>query len=176
MEKIYSWIERYCYAFPANSDFERGFAAAMLLTAAIFLLLLLVCLILKIIFRKPAVPGVTLPREDGDIFISRSAIFSTVSRLEEFFPELEISKVALMRRRGELSMTVSVVFYENGSPFDALAGNLKQRIFDTLKNSLGIDTVKSVAVVLVKAPVESDGEDDNVSAQVNPGNGIISGV
>lgn len=176
MEKIYSWIERYCYAFPANSDFERGFAAALLLTAAIFLLLLLLCLILKIIFRKPAVPGVTLPREDGDIFISRSAIFSTVSRLEEVFPELEISKVALMRRRGELAMTVSVFFYENGSPFDALAGNLKQRIFDTLKNTLGIDTIKSVAVVLVKAPVEADGEDDNVSAQVNPGNGIISGV
>jgi hypothetical protein len=176
MEKVYSLVERYFYALPANNDFERGFFAAMLLTAAIFLLLLLLCLILKIIFRKPAVPGVTLPREDGDIFISRNAIFSTVSRLEEVFPELEISKITLHRSRSELAMTVSVLFYENGSPCDALAGNLKQRIFETLKNKLGIDTVKSVSVILVKAPVENDPEEDKVSAQVNPGNGFISGV
>ena len=169
-------VERYFYAFPANNDFERGFFAAMLLTAAIFLLLLLLCLILKIIFRKPAVTGVTLPREDGDIFISRSAIFSTVSRLEKDFPELEISKVTLSRRRGELAMCVSVFFYENGSPFDALAGNLKQSIFDTLKNTLGVDTVRSVSVVLIKAPIEADAEDEKIPAQVNPGNGFISGV
>ena len=176
MEKIFSWFERASLRLPAGNEFERGFFTALLLTAAILLLLLLICLILKIIFRKPSVPGVTLPREDGDIFISRNAIFSVVSRLEEFFPELEIRKVALNRSGRELSMSVTVWFYQQDSTFDALAGSLKQRIFDTLKQSLGIDSVKSVAVVLVQAPAPEEGSEDKAIGQVNPGNGFISGV
>lgn len=176
MEKIFSWFERASLRLPAGNEFERGFFTALLITAAILLLLLLICLILKIIFRKPSVPGVTLPREDGDIFISRNAIFSVVSRLEEFFPELEIRKVALKRSGRDLSMTVTVLFYQQDSTFDALAGSLKQRIFDTLKQSLGIDSVKSVAVVLVQAPAPEEGSDDKAIGQVNPGNGFISGV
>ena len=176
MEKFFSLFERAALMLPASNEFERGFFAALLLTAAILLLLLLICLILKIIFRKPSVPGVTLPREDGDIFISRNAIFSVVSRLEEAFPELEIRKIALNRCGRDLSMTVTVLFYQQGSPFDALAGNLKQRIFDTLKQSLGIDSVKSIAVVLIQAPAPEDDSDDKAMGQVNPGNGFISGV
>ena len=69
-----------------------------------------------------------------------------------------------------------MLFYQQDSPFDALAGNLKQRIFDTLKQSLGIDSVKSIAVVLIQAPAPEDTGDDKTMGQVNPGNGFISGV
>ena len=68
---------------------------------------------LRLIFRKPAVPGVTLEREDGNIFISRNAIFTAVCRLESSFPELEILKVNMQRKgHGELALIITVMFAE----------------------------------------------------------------
>jgi hypothetical protein len=175
MEKVYSLVERYFYALPANNDFERGFFAAMLLTAAIFLLLLLLCLILKIIFRKPAVPGVTLPREDGDIFISRNAVYTAVCQLEKDFPEFEILKVSMRRDlHNDLALTVTLLYEEQQRSFDAAAAGLKQSIFSMLNRSFGIESVKSVSIVLARIPGRSADDNDN-SVSVS-GNAFISGV
>ena len=75
MQKLMGYLSGVWDFCPGATEFERGFQAALILAALIFLLLIVLGLILKIVFRKPAVPGVTLEREDGDIFISRSLRF-----------------------------------------------------------------------------------------------------
>ena len=178
MEKVYNWIDKFIVDLPAANDFERGFFLALLATALVFFLLLLLCLIFKLIFRKPAVPGVTLAREDGDIFISRNAIFTAVCRLENNFPELEILKVNMQKlRHGELALNVTVMFAEKNESFDAVAGAFKQQVFTMLNKSFGIDSVKSVAIILSKIPADIDDDDsagDNTPPVVN--NAFVSGV
>ena len=169
MEKVYAWIDKFIVNLPAVNEFERGFYLALLLTALVFFLLLLLCLILKLIFRKPAVPGVTLEREDGDIFISRNAIFTAVCRLESAFPELEILKVNMLRKRhGELALAVTVMFDERDKSFDAVAGAFKQQVFAMLNKSFGIDAIKSVAINLAKIPAVKDVDEDDSSKNVPP--------
>ena len=170
MEKLYNWFSQSVYSLPAINDFERGFYAALILTVLVFLLLFIIGLIIKLMLRKPAVPGVTLEREDGDIFISRNAIFTAVCRLEEDFPELEILKVAMIRdRHRNLGLTVTVMFDEKDMAFDAVAGSFKQRVFSMLNNSFGIESVKTVAIVLSKIPAVSDKTDggDTVAVATN---------
>lgn len=175
MEKIYEWIDKFVMDLPATTEFERGFYLALLLAAAVFFLLFLLCLILKLIFRKPSVPGVTLVREDGDIFISRNAIFAAVCRLEKDFPELEIIKVVMNRnRKQELGLTVTVLFDEDNRAFDTVAGEFKSRVFVMLNKSFGIESVKSVAIVLAKIPPAHDDQDPKNTAVVN--NAFIAGV
>ena len=178
MEKLYAWIDKFIVNLPAVNDFERGFYIALILTALVFFLLLLLCLILKLIFRKPAVPGVTLEREDGNIFISRNAIFTAVCRLEGTFPELEILKVNMRRKRhGELALSVTVMFAERDKSFDAVAGAFKQQVFIMLNKSFGIDTIKSVAINLAKIPAEREDDfEGNTPDMPVANNGFISGV
>lgn len=169
MEKFYNWLEKMAVNLPGDTEFERGFYTALLLAAAVFFLLFVLCLILKLIFRKPAIPGVTLEREDGNIFISRNAIFTAVCRLEYEFPELEILKVAMTRnRRRELGLNVTVLFDERDNAFDAVAGSFKQRVFAMLNKSFGIDSVKSVAINLAKIPAVKDVDEDDSSKNVPP--------
>lgn len=175
MEKICNMISS-CLNLPIPTDgFEGGFYAALLLAALVFLLLVVLCLILKLILRKPAVTGVTLEREDGDIFISRNAIFAAVCRLEKDFPELEIIKVVMNRnRKQELGLTVTVLFDEDNRAFDTVAGEFKSRVFVMLNKSFGIESVKSVAIVLAKIPPAHDDQDPKNTAVVN--NAFIAGV
>ncbi|MBE6368483.1 MAG: hypothetical protein E7052_11375 [Lentisphaerae bacterium] len=178
MEKVYDWFVNNVIAMPCGSDFERGFQAALLLAALVFFLLIVICLICKIIFRRPAVPGVTLEREDGDIFISRNAIFTAVCRLEREFPELEIIKVNMQRNRHkELGLTVSVLFDEKESSFDAVAGAFKQRVFVMLTKSFGIETIKSVAINLAKIPADTEDFDSDAAAKTpTVNNGFGTGI
>ena len=178
MDKLYSWLEKMAVNVPAATEFERGFYTALLLAAAVFFLLFVLCLILKLLFRKPAIPGITLEREDGNIFISRNAVFTAVSRLEYEFPELEILKVTMVRnRRRELGLNITVLFDERDNSFDAVAGALKQRTFTMLNKSFGIDSVKSVAINLAKIPAGRDVDEDDSSKNVQPvSNTFVSGI
>ena len=178
MEKVYDWFINNVIAMPAGTDFERGFQAALLLSALVFFLLIVICLIFKIIFRRPAVPGVTLEREDGDIFISRNALFTAVARLESEFPELEILKVNMLRgRHNELGLTVSVLFDEKNSSFDAVAGAFKQRVFVMLNKSFGIESIKTVSINLARIPAEREDFDaDNTTTPPAVNHAFGSGI
>ena len=175
MGKFYNFVNNVLNLWPQVSDFERGFRSAMLLAALIFLLLIVVVVIVKLIMRKPAVAGVTLSREDGDIFISRNAVYTAVCQLEKDFPEFEILKVFLRRDlHNDLALTVTLLYEEQQRSFDAAAAGLKQSIFLMLNKSFGIESVKSVSIVLARIPGRNaDDHDNNTSV---PGNAFISGV
>ncbi len=173
------FIEQWLISLPCANEFERGFYSALVLAVLIFFLLFLLCLIVKLIFRKPAVPGVTLMREDGDIFISRNAIFTAVRNLERDFPELEIMKVVMKRNRHkDLELVITLLYDAKDASFDAVAGLFKQRVFTMLEKSFGIDSVKSVSINLAKIPADNGEEDDDDDAGKTAiaNNAFISGV
>ena len=175
MGKFYYFVNNVLNLWPNVSEFERGFRSAMLLLAAILLLLAIVVVIIKLIRRKPAVTGVTLSREDGDIFISRNAVYTAVCQLEKDFPEFEILKVSMRRDlHNDLALTVTLLYDEHQRSFDAAAAGLKQSIFSMLTRSFGIESVKSVSIVLAKIPGRDSDESDNNTAV--SGNAFISGV
>lgn len=175
MGRFYDFVNNVLNLWPHANEFERGFRSAMLLAALIFLLLIVVGVIIKLIMRKPAVAGVTLSREDGDIFISRNAVYTAVCQLEKDFPEFEILKVSMRRDlHNDLALTVTLLYEEQQRSFDAAAAGLKQSIFSMLNRSFGIESVKSVSIVLARIPGRSADDNDN-SASVS-GNAFISGV
>ena len=183
MEKVYSaiytLIDKFVISIPATTEFEKGFCLALLLAALIFLLLFLLCLILKLIFRKPAVPGIVLDREDGDIFISRNAIFTAVCRLEYSFPELEILKVKLYRKRGgEFGLKINVMFSARKDSFDTLVADFKNQLFAMLNKTFGIESIKSVEVNLAKLSESGDDECGDSGDATHPAvpHAFISGV
>lgn len=178
MEFLDKFIEQWLISLPCANDFERGFYSALVLAVLLFFLLFLFCLILKLIFRKPAVPGVTLGREDGDIFISRNAIFTAVRNLERDFSELEILKVVMKRnRRKELELAITLLYDARESSFDVVAGLFKQRVFTMLEKSFGIDSVKSVSINLAKIPEDRGDDDDSDAGEAAlANNAFISGV
>ena len=176
MEKIYNFINSFFNFWPMASDFEKGFRCAMVLAALIFLLLFLLGLILKLIFRKPSVSGVTLTREDGDIFISRNAVYTAVCRLEKEFPQFEILKVVMQRdRHHNLNLTVTVLFDPAGESFDMSAAEFKQRVFNMLNKSFGIECIKSVSIILAKIPGRSEDDSDDENNPV-VSNAFIAGI
>ena len=175
MGKIYNFVNNVLKLWPDASDFERGFRSAMLLAALIFLLLIVIGVIVKLILRKPAVAGVTLSREDGDIFISRNAVYTAVCQLEKEFPEFEILKVSMHRdRHNDLALAVTLLYEEHKRSFDAAAAGLKQSIFLMLTRSFGIESVKSVSIVLARIPGRNSDDAENNTAVT--GNAFISGV
>lgn len=138
---------------PGANEFERGFYSALLLIGAVILLLLVLYCICRLLCRRRGLDGVTLKRDDGDVFVARTALTQAIRHLEPSFPGMEIQKVVLRRKRGEeLELAVALIYDERQGSFDTLTKSLKERIFKDLVGTFGIDTVKSVAVRLLRLP------------------------
>ncbi len=179
MGMLYEWVSGGGFLLPGENDFERGFYTALILAGLVLFLVIVLCLIAKLLFRKPAVPGVTLEREDGDIFISRNALSTAVFHLEDEFPGFEVLKVLLGHgRRGELELAVTVLFDEKSGAFDKISNSFKKRVFDILQHSFGIDSIKSVSIALSKLPNTPRRNDNNGSGKDNDvtSHAFVSGV
>lgn len=138
---------------PGANEFEHGFYTALILVGAVILLLLVLYCIYRLHRRAAGLDGVLLKREDGDVFVSKAALAQSVRDLEPVFSGVTIQKVLLRRKRGEdLEMVLTLIYDARNGSFDALTKNLKERIFKDLSEIFGIDTVKSVAMKLVKLP------------------------
>lgn len=153
MERWNELLKRMESLLPGANDFERGFYSALLLIGAVILLLLVLYCIYRLHKRRAGLGGVTLKREDGDVFVSKAALTQSVRDLEPVFPGVEIRKVILRRKHGtEQEMVLTLVYDARNGSFDTLTKDLKERIFKDLGEIFGIDTVRSVAIRLVNMP------------------------
>ena len=153
MNRLNELVKHLDTLLPGANDFERGFYSALILLGAVILLLLVLYCIYRLHRRAAGLDGVTLKRDDGDIFVARTALTQAVRNLEPNFPGMDIQKVLLRRRHGaDLELAVTLIYDERNGSFDTLTKNLKERIFKDLCEIFGIDTVKSVAVRLMKLP------------------------
>ena len=174
MNLLKEWADHCESLLPGINEFEKGFYAALILTGAVLVLLLCLYLIFKIKRGRPVLPGVTLEREDGDIFIARSALAQAVLHLGDEFPGMEIQKVILRKlRSGDgLELAVSLMFDERRGVFDVTVKAFKARVFQLLHDTFGVESVKAVAVALIRLPDRERGDggaNDRFDSAVMPG-------
>ena len=156
MERLSGYLHRLEQFLPGADEFEHGFYTALILVGAVILLLLVLYCIYRLQRRAAGLDGVTLKRDDGDVFVAKAALTQAVRNLEPTFPGMDIQKVILRRKHGaDLELAVTLIYDARNGSFDTLTKNLKERIFKDLGEIFGIDTVKSVALRLLKLPERS---------------------
>ena len=78
-------------------------------------------------------------------------------------------------KEGGIDRSCPVLFDPAGESFDMSAAEFKQRVFNMLNKSFGIECIKSVSIILAKIPGRSeDDSDDEANPVVN--NAFIAGV
>lgn len=132
-----------------QSDFNRGYIAALALVLALLLALLILKFLCWLAFRTRRCSEIIVPRRDGDIVISRDAVTIAVSRELKAFPELDVRRIRLFRR-GKIYLMTLFCTYNGGSGIPSLADGLKPRLLNALKDTFGIDSLKRIKVVVEK--------------------------
>ena len=160
-----------------QSDFNRGYIAALVLFMALFLALMILRLILWFaFFRTHRCSEIVVPRRDGDIVVSRDAVTMAVSRELEAFPELDVRSIRLYRRGKTYLMTLFCI-YEGGGGIPALSDELKPRVLDSLKRIFGIVSLKRIKLVVEKMhapapqPVEPKERKEPAAAETSAADG-----
>ena len=128
--------------------FLQGMFWALVLMA-VLLVLMTFC---WLIFRKSKkVSGVTLDTDRGSLFISASAIADLIYSLDEKFPELEITRVRLIRDRKELAIQVKVFYAAAGQSMLALTESFQNSAAELLKSAFGIENISRIDLIVPKS-------------------------
>lgn len=156
------------------SDFNRGYLAALALVLALILVLMILKLMWFIAFRTRRASTVTVTHPDGDIVVSREAIFEAVSRELFDYPELRLRKLRLFRR-GKYYMLTLLCEFRGASGIPGMAEELKSRLRERLKQLFGLENLKSVKIVIEKlaaSPVERELPELPETATVPPADAV----
>ena len=128
--------------------FNRGFLSAIAVILAILFILLVLRLIVAFIFRTRRCSGVTINGENGDVFISSSAITSLIRSLEHEFKFVEIDKVRLYTRSKVQFLNIQIDFDASGGGLPPLSADLQSRVLSALKDVFGIESINKVHITL----------------------------
>ena len=85
--------------------FLQGMFWALILIVAFFILITIIWLIAH---KSRKVSGISLNTPHGSLFIAATAISDLVYSLDEYFPDLEIIRVDLVRCGEEISVRVTM--------------------------------------------------------------------
>ena len=129
-------------------DFNMGFLSAIAVILAILFILLVLRLIVAFIFRTRRCSGVTINGENGDVFISSSAITSLIRSLEHEFKFVEIDKVRLYTRSKVQFLNIQIDFDASGGGLPPLSADLQARVLSALKEVFGIESITKVHITL----------------------------
>ncbi len=132
----------------AALDFNRGFLSAIAVILAILFILLVLRLIVAFIFRTRRCGGVTINGDNGDVFISSSAITSLIRSLEQEFKFVEIDKVRLYTRSKQQFLNIQIDFDASGGGLPPLSADLQARVLSALKDVFGIESITKVHITL----------------------------
>lgn len=132
----------------ATRDFNMGFISAIALVLAILFFLLILRLVVAFIFRNRRCHGITINGENGDIFISGSAITSLIRALENEFKFVAIDKVRLYTRSRQPFLNIQIDFDAAGGGLPPQSADLQLRVLASLKETFGIESIKKVHITL----------------------------
>lgn len=132
----------------AALDFNRGFLTAIAVILLILFILLVLRLLVAFIFRTRRCSGITINGNNGDVFISSSAITSLIRSLEHEFKFVEIDKVRLYTCNRQQFMNIQIDFDASGGGLPPLSANLQARVLSALKDVFGIESITKVNITL----------------------------
>lgn len=150
-----------------ESDFNRGYLAALALVLALVVALLILKFIVFLIFRTRRASSVTVKSPDGDIVVSRDALEEAITRELEQYPELYLRKLRMFRRGKEYILALFCEFRGTSGVPD-VAERLRPQLKERLKQLFGLEALRSIRIVVEKLAVPiaergSDKADDDKS-------------
>ncbi|MDD2403928.1 MAG: hypothetical protein PHV75_04990 [Victivallaceae bacterium] len=149
-------------------NFNTGFAAGVATAILILFLLFLLKLIIVIICRRRKSNGVLINGEHGGIFISATAITSTIMGLESEFRDFLIQKVKLYCvGHGKVFIWVQLCKDERARDFVPKAEQFQRRALNILKEMFGIDNIDRVEIKL-KEPIRLKGHEQELDIAGSP--------
>lgn len=128
--------------------FLQGMFWALILLAFLFILMSFLWLIFH---KSRKVSGVTLDTERGSLFISASAISDLIYSLDEKFPELEITRVRLVRSGKGLAVQVKVFYAAAGQSMLSLTESFQNSAAELLKSAFGIENISRIDLIVPKS-------------------------
>ena len=135
------WVE------VAGSDFRLGFIVALAAVAIVFVMLVLLQLTLMWILRVRNVSRITVPCKDGDVIITREAIFAAVSSaLKEF--SIDVRKIAVSRKKNDYWLTVYAAM-QYGAPVEGISQS-KEAAKAILNSQFAVNNISKVHLVVEK--------------------------
>lgn len=126
------------------TDFNLGYFFALLVVGLTLLALFLIRIILKIVFRKKRCHTISIKSDNGNAFISCSAIMAVIKALEKEFSALTINKVNLFRYRNKPFLEIYLDFDASKGGLPAHAAKFKLRVIQSLDALFGIKNIKKV--------------------------------
>ncbi len=135
-----------------ESDFNRGYLAALVLVLALVVALLILKFIVFLIFRTRRASSVTVKSPDGDIVVTRDALEEAIDRELELYPELYLRKLRMFRRGKAYMLTLFCEFRGSRGVPD-VAGRLRPQLKDKLKQLFGVEALRSIRIVVEKLAV-----------------------
>jgi len=128
---------------PIN-DFNLGYFFALVVVALTLLGIFLIRIILKIVFRKKRCHTISIKADNGNAFISCSAIMAVIKALEKEFSAFTINKVNLFRYGNKPFIEIYLDFDASKGGLPAHASKFKIRVIESLDALFGIKNIKKV--------------------------------
>lgn len=128
--------------------FLLGMFCALVLLVFLFILVGILWLIFH---RSHGIPGITLETSNGTLFIASAAISDLIYSLDEHFPNLEITRVRLLKDRDALAVQVKVLYTAHGQSMLALTEDFQIKAMELLKSSFGIENISKIDLIVPKS-------------------------
>lgn len=135
-----------------ESDFNRGYLAALVLVLALVAALLILKFLLFLIFRTKRASSVTVGSADGEIVVTRDALEEAIGRELELYPELYLRKLRMFRR-GKVYMLTLFCEFRGSSGVPDVADRLRPQLKEKLKRLFGLEALRSIKIVVEKLAV-----------------------
>lgn len=138
---------------PLTPDTFYYVLLGMFWTMVILFIICLIGMVIWLIIRKNrSVSGVSLPTSHGSLFISSTAIADLLYSLDDSFPQLEITRVRLIRDGNALAVQVKIYFSALSEiSMIQLAEGFQTKALELLKNSFGIENISRVDLIVPKS-------------------------
>ncbi|WP_176013289.1 hypothetical protein [Victivallis sp. Marseille-Q1083] len=138
------WMQLTDWRTLLTGEFNRGYLTGVAVTVLCLIGLLVLRTLIVSSFRYRNTPGIVLPQENGELFVSRAAIRSALGALQSEFPYIAINRVRLYERRSVFSLRVGFDFDARGGRLPDYSAAFKQRIQEVLLQQLGIDAIRDI--------------------------------
>ena len=130
--------------------FLQGMFWALVLMVVFFVLITIIWLIAH---KSHKVSGITLTTSHGSLFIAAAAIADLIYSLDDDFPDLEITRVNLVRKGDAITVRVKVFYAAGGQSMMVLTEAFQSKVLEMLKTSFGIENINQIDLIVPKSKI-----------------------
>ena len=151
-------------------EFYRGALLATGCFAAVLILYWIVKLVIFVKFGRRRCSSVSVNNEHGSIISSCDTITAVLRSELKNFPELNIRRILIYRKRGVYSIELRCVYakVENFRGIPELFAQMEPLIREHMKNIFGMDDIAKIDIRIVGSDDFDDGSDADELSSASP--------